>query len=82
MPGNFGCRLVDNMMPSDISTTFKDRRSIMANTFPVVLTSTLVVPEWMTAALEVDQLTDEESDNDSDPEGGFKMPVPDLSQLI
>jgi hypothetical protein len=29
IPGNFGCRVVDNMMPSDLSVVHKDRRSTL-----------------------------------------------------
>jgi hypothetical protein len=33
LPGNFGCRVVDGMMPTDLSVVHKDRKSTMTNNF-------------------------------------------------
>jgi hypothetical protein len=80
MPGNFGCRMLDQILPnSDISAIFKLRRSHREAKAGIV---TFAVPECMPACLEVDMLTDEESDCADDETGGFSMPVPDLSELI
>lgn len=33
LPGNFGCRVIDGMMPTDLSTVHKDRKTTLANNF-------------------------------------------------
>lgn len=77
MPGNFGCRVVDGLMPSDLSDVYKPRRSPAVNTFAAVYSHHLVVPEIFEEPLAVDQLSDEESDAEP-----FSLPVPDLQALV
>lgn len=33
VPGNFGCRVVDTMLPTDLSVVHKDRKSTLMNNF-------------------------------------------------
>jgi len=33
LPGNFGCRVIDGMMPTDLSVVHKDRKSALINNF-------------------------------------------------
>ena len=33
LPGNFGCRVIDCMMPTALSTVHKDRKSALVNNF-------------------------------------------------
>jgi hypothetical protein len=33
LPGNFGCRVIDGMMPTDLSVVHKDRKSALVNNF-------------------------------------------------
>lgn len=78
LPGNFGVRVVDSMMPTNLSDVFRERR----NTH--VLESTCDnkvcrVPDLMQQPDEVDYLTDDEAGADDQ---DFEVPVPDLDELI
>jgi hypothetical protein len=33
LPGNFGCRVIDQMMPSDLHVVHKDRKSTLQNNY-------------------------------------------------
>ena len=77
MPGNFGCRVLDNMMPTDLSEVHRDRRCMNVSNF-VCDNRMIEVPEMMDAPKEVDYLTDDESDDGQD----FEIPIPDLNDLL
>ena len=62
MPGNFGCRVIDGVMPPQFISFFKERR--------LTLTQNIVcgniawnVPELLAQPLQTNYLTDEESDD-------------------
>ena len=74
LPGNFGCRVVDAMMPSDLSVVHKDRKTTLCNNF-VCDTDRFVVLEKPN---QTDYLTDEESDDGN----GFELKVPALKDLL
>ena len=77
LPGNFGCRVLDNMMPTDLSDVHRDRKNTQVQNF-VCDNKIWEVPELMEVPQEVDYLTDDESDDGND----FSIPVPDLGELI
>ena len=77
LPGNFGARVVDNMMPTNLSDVHRDRKSTLVNNF-VCDNNEIEIPALMKAPAEVDYLTDDESDDGN----GFEVKVPDLADLI
>ena len=77
LPGNFGCRVVDGMMPSDLSVVFRTRRTTLVSKF-VCDNNTWTVPEMLQKPVQTDYLTDEESDDGA----GFELKIPDLGDLI
>ncbi len=77
IPGNFGCRVVDNMMPTDLSTVHKDRRTTLVQNF-VCENTTWKVPALLQQPDTTDYLTDEESDEGA----GFELKIPALDELI
>lgn len=77
LPGNFGVRVVDQMMPTNLSDVHRDRRSTMVQNF-VCDNKIWEVPTELEAPNEVDYLTDDESDDGQD----FEVPVPDLDEMI
>ena len=77
IPGNFGCRVVDNMMPTNLSVVYKDRRSTLLQNFVCENTS-LKVPQPLKQPENTDYLTDEESDEGA----GFALKIPQLEDLI
>lgn len=77
LPGNFGCRVIDGMMPTDLSAVHKDRKSTLVNNF-VCDNDRFQVPVLLEAPNQVDYLTDEESDDGN----GFELKVPALKDLI
>ena len=77
LPGNFGARVIDNMMPTNLSDVHRDRRSTQVDSF-VCESRTWAVPKPLEQGLETDCLTDDESDDGQD----FEVPVPDLGELI
>lgn len=62
LPGNFGARIVDNMMPTNLSDVHRDRRSTQVLSF-VCENKTWAVPKPLDEPLAVDYLTDDESDD-------------------
>lgn len=77
LPGNFGVRVVDQMMPTNLSDVHRDRRSTMVQNF-VCDNRIWEIPTPLEAPQEVDYLTDDESDDGQD----FEVPVPDLDDMI
>ena len=77
LPGNFGARVIDNMMPTNLSDVHRDRRSTQVQNF-VCEGRVWEVPRALEAPLEVDYLTDDESDDGQE----FEVPVPELDELI
>lgn len=77
LPGNFGVRVIDNMMPTNLSDVHRDRRSTNVQSF-VCENRIWQIPQPLAQPLEVDCLTDDESDDGQD----FEVPVPDLGELI
>jgi hypothetical protein len=77
LPGNFGCRVIDGMMPSDLHVVHKDRKSTTMNQF-VCDADRFNVPALLEAPEQVDYLTDEESDDGN----GFELKVPNLKELL
>lgn len=77
LPGNFGCRVIDGMMPTDLATVHKDRKSTLMNNF-VCDTDRFAIPATLDAPNQTDYLTDEESDDGN----GFELKVPALKDLI
>lgn len=77
LPGNFGCRVLDNMMPTDLSDVHRDRKNTNIETF-VCDNKEWAVPEMMDAPQQVDYLTDDESDDGKE----FDFPVPELDSLL
>jgi len=77
IPGNFGCRVLDQMMPTNLSDVHRDRQSTLVQNF-VCDDKTWQVPELMETPLEVDYLSDEDSDEGND----FSIPIPSLDELI
>jgi len=77
LPGNFGVRTIDAMMPTNLSDVHRDRRSTLVQNF-ICEDRIWAVPELLEDALDVDYLTDEESDDNED----FGVPVPELNDLI
>lgn len=77
LPGNFGVRVIDQMMPTNLSDVHRDRRSTQVQNLTCD-NRTWVVPEQLDEPLDVDYLTDDESDDGQD----FEVPVPELDNLI
>ena len=77
LPGNFGARVIDNMMPTNLSDVHRDRRSTQIQQF-VCESRVWQIPRALEAPLEVDYLTDDESDDGQE----FEVPVPELDELI
>ena len=77
LPGNFGCRVIDGIMPTDFSLVFKERRTTLRQNF-VSDNKSFKVPELLMQPEMTDYLTDEESDDGE----GFKLSVPKLSDLL
>ena len=77
LPGNFGVRTIDQMMPTNLSDVHRDRRSTLVQNF-VCDDRIWEVPELLDNALDVDYLTDDESDDGQE----FEVPVPELDDLI
>ena len=65
------------MMPTNLSDVHRDRRSTMIQNF-VCDNRTWDVPALLEDPLEVDYLTDDESDDGQE----FEVPVPDLTEMI
>ncbi len=77
LPGNFGCRVADLMMPTELSVVYKDRK----NTSTVAFNCDLEkwnVPELLNQPEQTDYLTDEESDDGA----AFELRIPALKDLI
>lgn len=78
LPGNFGVRILDGMMPTSLSDVYRDRKNTSVETFTCDQ-STLRVPAMLPNPTKVDYLTDEESEGDNQ---AFDMKIPDLGELI
>lgn len=76
LPGNFGVRVIDQMMPTALSDVFRNRRNMQLQQF-VCDNHIWDVPEPMQEPVAEDYLTDDESDD-----GTFELAVPDLQDLI
>jgi len=77
LPGNFGCRVIDGMMPSDLHVVHKDRKSTLCNNF-VCDGERYSIPICLEKPDQTDYLTDEESDDGA----GFELKVPALKDLL
>jgi hypothetical protein len=77
VPGNFGCRVVDTMLPADLSVVHKDRKSTMQNNYVCDL-ERYNVPQPLSQPDKTDYLTDEESDDGP----VFELKVPQLKDLL
>lgn len=77
LPGNFGVRVIDTMMPTNLSDVHRDRRSPQVSQF-VCENRSWEVPSLLEVPQEVDYLTDDESDEGQD----FEVPIPELDDLI
>lgn len=62
LPGNFGVRVIDQMMPTNLSDVHRDRRSTQVHNFTCD-NRPWEVPQPLEAPQEVDYLTDDESDD-------------------
>ena len=62
LPGNFGVRVIDQMMPTNLSDVHRDRRSTQVQSLTCD-NRVMEVPEVLEQPLEVDYLTDDESDD-------------------
>lgn len=61
LPGNFGVRVIDAMMPTSQSDVFRDRKNMQLQQF-VCDNRIWEVPELLAAPKQEDYLTDDESD--------------------
>lgn len=77
MPGNFGVRVLDNMMPTNLSDVYRDRQNTNVAQF-VCESTAFTVPEMLSQPNAVDYLTDDESDENK----GFEVKIPSLDDLI
>ena len=77
LPGNFGVRVIDQMMPTNLSDVHRDRRSTQVENLTCD-NRNWTIPEQLDEPLDVDYLTDDESDDGQD----FEVPVPELDNLI
>ncbi len=77
LPGNFGVRVIDQMMPTNLSDVHRDRRSTQVENLTCD-NRDWTIPEQLEEPLDVDYLTDDESDDGQD----FEVPVPELDNLI
>ncbi len=77
LPGNFGVRVIDQMMPTNLSDVHRDRRSTQVENLTCD-NRNWTIPEQLEEPLDVDYLTDDESDDGQD----FEVPVPELDNLI
>lgn len=78
LPGNFGVRILDGMMPTSFSDIFRDRKNTSIQVFVCDLNQ-WKVPEILPNPMKVDYLTDEESEGDNQP---FDLKIPSLDDLI
>jgi len=78
LPGNFGVRILDGMMPTSISDVYRERKNTQVQNFVCDL-NIWKIPEIMPNPQEVDYLTDEESEGDNQP---FDLKIPNLDELI
>lgn len=62
LPGNFGVRVVDQMMPTSLSDVHRDRRCTNVQNF-VNDNHIWEIPEILEEPNQVDYLTDDESDD-------------------
>ena len=77
LPGNFGVRVLDNMLPTSLSDIHRDRQNTHIAQF--TCENTLVpIPELLAQPDNVDYLTDDESDENK----GFEVKIPSLDDLI
>ena len=77
MPGNFGVRVIDTMMPTNLSDVFRERQNTNIGQF-ACLNTQIPVPELLSQPNTVDYLTDDESEDGK----GFELKVPNLDELI
>ena len=77
LPGNFGVRVLDNMMPTNLSEVYRERQNTQLYQFACENTS-FAIPEMLAQPQSVDYLTDEESDENK----GFDVKIPNLDDLI
>ena len=77
LPGNFGVRVMDNMMPTNLSDVHRDRRSTQVQNLTCD-NRIWDIPELLEEPREVDYLTDDESDEGQE----FEVPVPSLTDMI
>ena len=77
LPGNFGVRVLDHMMPTSLSDVHRDRRNMQVQSFACD-NKIMNIPELMPTPQEVDYLTDDESDDAN----AFELKIPDLNELI
>jgi len=77
MPGNFGCRVIDGVMPTNLSIVYKERRSTLTQNFTCE-NLPWKIPELLDQPERTDYLTDEESDDGA----GFSLKIPKLSDLL
>lgn len=78
LPGNFGARVLDNMMPTDLSHVHRDRRSTLAQTLVCEAGPGWTIPNFLKQPEKTDYLTDDESDEGN----GFELKIPALDELI
>ena len=69
LPGNTGCRTLDQMMPTSLDTVFKPRKSTIFN----------IAPKLLAQGHPQDQLTDDE---DSDHKEDKKTAFPSLESFL
>ena len=62
LPGNFGVRVIDQMMPTSLSDVFRNRKNMQLQQF-VCDNHVWDVPEPMQEPIAEDYLTDDESDD-------------------
>ena len=76
LPGNFGVRVIDAMMPTSLSDVYRNRKNMQVEQF-VCDNRINKVPELMPAPVQEDYLTDDESDD-----GTFQLAVPELEDML
>lgn len=77
LPGNFGIRVIE-AMPTNLSDIWRERKSTQTGTTGLQFMDSYKVPQMLNAPLQVDQLTDEESDDGN----GFSIKIPELNDLL
>lgn len=65
-------------MPTNLSEIWRERKSMQTGTTGLQFVEAYRVPTLLDAPLQVDQLTDEESDDGN----GFSIKIPELNELI